>query len=158
MHIRSMILATVSAVALMSFSTGAFAACITKTIGGDLLPTPIACEAPQSAVGGGHPWTAAQANAYFHPAPPVVVAPTDPVTPVDPVEPAGPTPGVHPDHPEGGGYEVTFVGTVYEGFPAGTYTQIFAPAIPQYDFPGGVIDAVVRPDGTATVWVISYGL
>lgn len=73
-------------------------------------------------------------------------------------ESAGPTPGSHPAHPNGGGTEVTFVGTVFEGFPAGTYTQIFAPAIPQYNFPGGVIDAVVRPDGTATVWVISLGL
>ena len=81
------------------------------------------------------------------------------VPPVDePTEPETQAPGVHPAHPDGGGYEVTFVGTVFEGFQAGTYTQIFAPAIPQYDFPGGVIDAVVRPDGTATVWVISYGL
>lgn len=81
------------------------------------------------------------------------------VPPVEePGEPETPAPGIHPQHPNGGGTEVTFVGTVFEGFPAGTYTQIFAPAIPQYNFPGGVIDAVVRPDGTATVWVISLGL
>lgn len=150
MHIKSLILAT--ALALLAAPV-AFA---------DPLSTLESCNGCAMSV---QDYDAAVAARDARDNPPIVddgdsgetyVPPVD--EPTEPEEPAGPTPGVHPDHPEGNGYEVTFVGTVFEGFPAGTYTQIFAPAIPQYDFPGGVIDAVVRADGTATVWVISYGL
>jgi len=146
MRIRSLILATVASLALAG---AAYAQPSPTCLTGSILDGPFEngprCEVQQTMNSG----TGGR---------PMPVAAPVPDAPVIPDEPTEPAPGVHPDHPEGGGIEVTFVGTVFEGFPAGTYTQIFAPIVPQYNFPGGVIDAVVRPDGTATVWVISYGL
>lgn len=80
-----------------------------------------------------------------------------PADPVEPNEPSDPSAGIHPDHPNGGG---TLVDLNLASFvlPPSTYKQIFAPASEAYNFPGGVIDAVVYPDGTAYVWVISIGL
>lgn len=163
MHIKSLILA---AAAALSISSAAYAQSAFSVDGGgftselDMYENCQGCAMPVQAVE-----RAQEAQRIRDtPAPTTseggsdtYVPPVDPVDPVEPTEPSDPSIGIHPDHPNGGG---TLVDLNLASFvlPPSTYKQIFAPASEAYNFPGGVIDAVVYPDGTAYVWVISIGL
>lgn len=104
-------------------------------------------------------WAPAPAG-LSSPGPSPVADPVDPVPvdPVDPVEPVEPTPSVPstpltPPIERPGAIDVDLRGTVMEGFPPGKYTQIFTPVIPELGWGGGVVDAIVYPNGTAKVWL-----
>jgi len=157
MHIKSLILGSVVAVALAgAFTSGAQAQtsgyCFTKARNGDVIDPPMCGTAAASNGGSGE-----NIN-WSHHYPPVAAVVPVLVDPVVPPVVVTPDPVEHPAHPGEPGTVVSLIGTVFEGFPPGTYTQIFAPIIPEYGFPGGVVDAVIFEDGTAYVWVISLGL
>lgn len=150
MHLKSIIVASVAAIALAGIASPAMAFCHNASMFGVPFKNGEQCFTATTLNPGGG---GASVRPYWFPS----FEDPKPVAPVTPEEPVAEIPN-HPNHEGENGIKVSLIGTVFEGFPAGTYTQIFAPIIPEYDFPGGVVDAVIFEDGTAYVWVISLGL
>lgn len=151
MHIRSLMLASMAALAM---SGAAFAACGTTAMNGEPLdPTrwgPNWCNPPSLTPNTG--------GAGLGPVLPVVVVP--PVVPVDPVDPVDPPTEVPstpltPATPNPGVYSGTLVGTPYEGTPAGPVTGFVLSSdftLPNgTTIPAGTYSGQIAPNGMFVV-------